>query len=233
MPEGRERMAVLLGLADHRLVPGGIVIGLHGGRIEAAELLEPVAPGRGAEPRDRQAGLHPEAGPGLDSQRQVVDALVLERLGDGPGPGFAEVVDGGDRPAIGRECDVLNGVSHGPRRADRLRRGRVAEPDRAVRETRDDQAAIAAERRTGGPRRSGQQAGEDRSGRGVAELDRAVAPTVRKARPSGRNPPDPSSIMGSPIACPRGHIPEPDGAAESVTGLREQGCDHPAGNRSG
>ncbi len=28
-------------------------------------------------------------------------------------------------------------------------------------------------------------------------------PTVRKSRPSGRNPPDPSSIMGSPIACPR------------------------------
>ena len=44
MPEGREGVAVLLGFADHRLVPGGIIIGLHRCRIKPAELLEPVAP---------------------------------------------------------------------------------------------------------------------------------------------------------------------------------------------
>ena len=55
VPDRREGVAVLLGLADHRLVPGGIVIELHGGGIEPAELLEPLAPGRGVEPRDRQA----------------------------------------------------------------------------------------------------------------------------------------------------------------------------------
>ena len=109
MPDRREGVAVLLGLADHRLVPGGTVIELHGGGIEAAELLEPLAPGRAVEPRDRQSRLHPQAGAGLDSQGQVVEARVLERLGNRPGPGFAELVDGGDRPAIGREYDLMNG----------------------------------------------------------------------------------------------------------------------------
>ena len=150
MPDRREGVAVLLGLADHRLVPGGTVIELQGGGIEPAELLEPLAPGGGVESRDRQARLHSQTSPGLNSQRQVVEALVQERFGDGPGARFAELVDGGDRPAIDRECEVMNGVSHESRWADRLLRGQVAKPDRAVIETRGDQAAITAKRRTGG-----------------------------------------------------------------------------------
>src|SRR5262249_38409245 len=154
-----------------------------------------------------------KAGPGLDAQRQVVDALVRERLGDGPGPGFAEVVDGGDRPAIGRERDAMDAVCHGPWWADRLRHGRVAEPDGAVREPRDDQAAIAAERRTGGPRRGGQQAGEERSGRGVAELDRAVTSDREEGTTVGTESAGPLVEHGLTDRLSSRHIPEPCGGA--------------------
>src|ERR1017187_9371500 len=68
----------------------------------------------------------------------------------------------------------MNGVSHGTRWPDGLLRRRVAEPDRAVVETRDNKTAITAKRRAGGPRRGGQQTGEEGAGRGVAELDGAV-----------------------------------------------------------
>ena len=230
MPEGREGVAVLLGLADHRLVPGGIVIGLHGGGIEAAELLEPLAPGRAVEPRDRQARLHPQAGPGLDSQRQVVEARVLERLGNGPGAGFAELVDGGDRPAIGRECDLMNGVSHGPRWADRLRRGRVAEPDRAVLESRGDQTAIAAKRRTGGRRRGGQQPGENLAGRGIAELDRAVLSQREEGTTVGTE--SSGGLVDHRLTdrLPSGRVPQP---RRAIAAHPRAGLDHPAGIRFG
>jgi hypothetical protein len=148
VPDRGEGVAVLLGLYDHRLVPGGIGVRLHGGGVQPAELLEPLAPGRAAEPGDGQPGLHPQPSPGLDPERQVVDAGVGKRLGNGPGAGFAELVDGGDGPAVGPEGDVTNGVPHEPGRADLLIRGRVAQPDRAVLQAEGDQAAIAAKRRT-------------------------------------------------------------------------------------
>ncbi len=213
-------MAVLLGLADHRLVPGGIVVELQGGGIELAELLEPVAPGRGVEPRDRQAGLHPVAGPGLDAQRQVVDALVRERLGDGPGPGFAEVVDGGDRPAVGREGDVMNGVAQEPRWANRLRRGRVAEPDRAVRESRDDQGAIAAKRRAWAGDEAVIRLARTRAGRGVAELDRAVSSRSEEGTTVRTESAGHLADHGLTDRLPSRYIPEPDG---DTIGVREQG----------
>ena len=51
VPDRREGVAVLLGLAEHRLVPCGTVIEPHGGGVEAAKLLEPLAPGRAVERR--------------------------------------------------------------------------------------------------------------------------------------------------------------------------------------
>ena len=71
MPDRREGVAALFGLADHRLVPGGIDVGLHRGGIEPAELLEPLAPGRGVEPGDRAVGFHLETRAGLDAESQA------------------------------------------------------------------------------------------------------------------------------------------------------------------
>ena len=162
-----------------------------------------LVPGRTVEPRDRQAHLHPQAGPGLDSQGQVALARVRKRLGNGPGARFAEVVDGRDRPAIGREYDLMNGMSHGPRRADRLRRGQVTEPDAP--------SSNPAATRPPSPRNAAQVAGDEevrtlaRTAPVVASRSLTVPslPSVRKARPSGRNPPAASKCNGSPIGCPR------------------------------
>ena len=204
VPDRREGVAVLLGLADHRLVPGGTVVELHGRGIEAAELLEPLAPGRTVEPRDRQARLHPQAGPGLDSQRQVVEARVLERLGNGPGAGFAELVDGGDRPAIGREYDLMNSdvswtaagrpAATWPGRRAGPRRPRI--PRRPDRHRRETPHRWPATRRSGAWR-------EPRRSSASRSLTVPSLPSVRNSRPSGRNPPAASSIIRSPIGCPR------------------------------
>src|SRR5262249_37148041 len=96
----------------------------------------------------------------------------------------------------------------------------VAEPDRAVLETRGDQAAIASKRRTGGRRSGSQDRGERLSGRGVAKLDRAVPSqceecTTVRTKPAGRlvmdHPPDRLRPDG---------VPQPAG----VPGFREEGA---------
>ena len=111
-------------------------------------------------------------------------------------------------------------MSHEPRRADRLRRGQVAEPDRAVLESRGDQTAIAAKRRTDGRRRGGQEPGENFSGRGIAELDRAVLTQCEEGTTVGTESSGASSIIGSPSACPRvvSHS-----ASRAIAATRKQG----------
>ena len=66
MPEYGEGVAVLFGLADHRLVPGGIDSRLHSRRIEPADLLQP----------QRQAGVSSRAIERSDSMWRPVRASI-------------------------------------------------------------------------------------------------------------------------------------------------------------
>ena len=90
--------------------------------------------------------------PGLDLERQVVEARVGERLGDGE-VRARRLVDGDDGTAVGGEGDLVDGMPHRAGRTDGLRGGRVAEPDRAVLAAEGDQVAAAAERGARSPAR--------------------------------------------------------------------------------
>ena len=102
----------------------------------------------------------------------------------------------------GVNATLLSGVFHEPRGTDRLRRGRVAETDRSILETHRDQTAIATKGGTDGRRGGGHQSGQTAPVMASRSLTVPSLPSVRKARPSGRNPPDVSSTIGPPIARP-------------------------------